>query len=149
MIILTPSKNLKSYQVYSLHSLPERELLYLGFARIPEIFTFRQFLKNPDFKADQPHEIILHSSFNKSWEAQNEASRLYRLLVPQGQPAPLYNRAMQTRLLRSVQCDQTGVTYPNASAACMALNIPQPRMSNHLQGRAGHKSIYGLTFRYV
>jgi hypothetical protein len=141
-LFLSP-EHLKSWYVYSVESAAGGPVLYLGYNNLAAITSFQSLMGNPAFKRNDVYKVIIHSVHADQISAHNAAVKL----IPEKQPAlnltERYNRYMP------VVCVTTGQRFRNAAEACRMLGIPSPRMSNHLAGKAGHKTIKGLSFRFA
>jgi hypothetical protein len=80
-------------------------------------------------------------------DAYNGRARIIKQEYGEGTP-PL-NLTSRWNRYQNVRHIETGHIYRNATEACKALGIPQPRLSLHLAKRPGHKTIKGMTFEYV
>lgn len=131
-----------TYQVQT-----EFEVVFIGFGRLNEIVSLKSISNMPSFKNDEKYTVIIHQGYSNRIEAVNNSIRLIRE-IGHGM-LPLFNKEIGFNKGKSIICNETGVVYASAYRACQALNIQPPRMSNHLRGLKGHKTIHGLTFKYV
>lgn len=133
------------YYTYQIQT--ESEVVFIGFGRLNEIIGLRSIAALPSFNPAQKYTIIVHEGYVNRIEAMNNSMRLIRE-VGHG-VLPLFNRETGINKGKAIVCNETGVVYSSAYKACQALGIHPPRMSNHLRGAKGHKTIHGLSFRYV
>ncbi len=133
------------YYVY--HVQNAKEILYIGYAKLQDIISFKQIIGLTSFDRMDTYTIVIHDRFSNRFEAINSLNTLMSVLC-KGIMPPL-NREVGSNKGKQIMCNETQVVYGNAYQACRALNIPPARMSNHLQHRKGHKTIHGLTFKYV
>lgn len=136
---------IKNYYVYSIRDDADN-ILFINYDTLVNVVTFRKLMSNPLFIKDANYNIELHGSYELSWQAHNACDVLIRQLCVS---TPYLNITQSTSRRGAVLCDQTGVTYKNASEACKMLGASPSRMSMHLARHAGHKSINNMTFRYV
>lgn len=134
--------NFYTYQIQT-----ETEVLYVGFGKLRDIFEFKKLLSLPSFDQTKNYTVIIHRGYPTRFEAANNSMRLVRE-IGQG-VLPLFNKELGFNRGKAIICNETGVVYPSAYEACKLLKIHPPRMSNHLQGLKGHRTIHGLTFSYV
>lgn len=132
---------------YTYQIQTDKEVVYIGFGHLAEIYSMQQVACLPGFDKDAEYTVIIHQRCELRFEAVNAVNALINDIC-KGQ-MPRLNREMFTTKHKGIRCVETGVVYPSAYKACQLLHIQPPRLSNHLKGRPGHKSIHGLTFEYV
>lgn len=125
----------------------EKEIVYVGFGHLNEIYSFRAVSALPTFDKKADYTVIIHAGYQTRFDAVNAMNAIIREVCKGN--LPRLNLETFTNKGRPIICNETGVKYPNAFKACEALNIHPPRMSAHLHRRKGHKSIHGLTFSYL
>ena len=134
-----------SYYTYQIQT--DKEVVYIGFGHLSEIYSFQQVMGYPGFDKNENYTVIIHNVYPTRFEAVNAMNALINK-VCKGR-MPKLNMETYSNKGCPVKCNETGAVYPNAYKACEMLHIPPPRMCNHLKGRKGHKTIHGLTYSYV
>lgn len=136
------------WYVYTLSKTSKpQELLYIGAAKINDIFTFKDLLKNPTFEIDQSYQINVLSKYERLMDAKNAVGAAVRTLNDHRIP-PL-NFTNYQRRNRMIICDQTGVQYRSQVECARTHGINQGQLSKHLSREPGFRSIKGLTFSYM
>lgn len=142
-------ENMNKLFLYSIHDAQGR-CMYVGFDTLPHAVSFAQTRGNAEMDVAATYQVRIHQSFEHSEriKAVNAVGALIKSIHhPSLQPA--WNVTHHVNRALEVVCEQTGQRYKSASAAASALGISQSRMSQHLARKAGHRSIYGQTFKYV
>lgn len=121
-------------------------VLFVGCDKIINIALFKQLITIPQFEKDKAYIIDIYTPHRKYYEGMNAVSSFINTFCAS---TPYFNTIQCLTRTLPVQCVETGVIYDSANEACKALGIHNPRMSNHLNKRPGHKTIKGLSFVYV
>lgn len=133
------------YHTY--HIQNDKEILFIGYAKLSDIMSFRQVAALESFEPLEEYTVVIHEAFSNRLEAVNNLQGLINQMC--GGILPPFNREIGINKGKRVKCNETGVIYGNAHQACQALKIHPPRMCKHLQGCKGHKTIHGLSFKYI
>lgn len=128
----------------------ETGVLYVGAATLKEIISFKAIRHYPDFNDGYTYSVDIQTGPHDTHiEAMNALGLWVRMHLPEGKLAPFNYGLLSHKSRRGRVVDtSTGATYESATAACEALGIAQSRMSCHLNGYKGHKTIGGRIFIY-
>lgn len=141
----TSQELMSNYFVFGIVREEDNAVVYIGYSLLRNFFTFRTLINNPiwrEYIGERKFTIILLSNHTAEQNARIEMRNAI------GQYKPIINMDKRFYLNQGrVTCNETGTIYRNASEACLALGLPTSAMSNHLNGKPGHRTIKGLTFR--
>lgn len=126
----------------------ENKIVFVGYDKMIDILMFKNAIRNPAFDAEKEYEIEILSKHARALEAQRTVGEIINNAC-NGKIPNLNMTAYYNRNRAAVICDQTGITYQNAYQASVQMGLPQPRISQHLARKPGHKSVKGFTFRYA
>jgi hypothetical protein len=119
-------------------------LLFVGYTRAAGYMTLPDAMANHWFAAhhaDKPLAVRL-THLGDRFSCNNERMRQVQMHRPECN--------LQGVLLSGrncpIRCVETGAQYRNASEAAQANGIAPGNMSYHLSGKAGYKTVKGLTF---
>lgn len=141
---IIPNTELNKFYSYLVQN--DKEIVYIGVGKIIDILTFKTLMGNPNFNGDESHTIIIYKGFEKHHQAMNDISKIIK---ENGGRTPALNISIGIRSHGRIKCKETGVVYKNQAEACRVMNIDQPRLSHHLKGKSGYKTIYGMTYQYL
>lgn len=141
-LTIRPEEN-RNYYLYSIKN-SAGEIIFIGADRLVDIVTFRQVLPAKIFDKKAIYTIEIYTNHVDRLNAMNHMAKLTRLLC--GDKIPILNSNIRKQKVGRILCSETGVIYNSQSEVCRALHIDAPRLSKHLSGEKGHRSIKGLSF---
>lgn len=140
----TPSSFGKTWVCYTLRDGQTAEVMYNGHCRLTELFAMpdarANILFDECFPPDRPLLLCMVSE---------HPDRAHAALAARNLPAGRMNRADGMRRHAMIECVETGEKWHSAMDACRAHGLPQPALSNHLNGKPGYNSVKGRTYRRV
>lgn len=125
------------YFVYSFKTIGG-ELLYIGVDKIEDIIKMRRLKTFSDFDPSEKITVEVYESYEARYKGQESVKKLKTML---GECK--YDRGDK------VMCVETGQVFDTAYEACKFIKTTPTRMSCHLKGRKGFKTIFGKTFVYI
>ena len=125
------------YFVYSIRTVGGM-LLYIGIDKMEDIIKMRRLKTFSDFDPYEKVVIQVYEGYDERYKGQESVKKLKTMLG-----ACKYERGEQ------VMCVETGQVFDTAYEACKFINTTPTRMSCHLKGRKGFKTIFGKTFKYI
>ena len=125
------------YFVYSIRTV-DGVLLYIGIDKMEDVIKMRRLKTFSDFDSDEKVVIHVYEGYDERYKGQESVKKLKTML---GECK--YERGDK------VMCVETGQVFDTAYEACKFINTTPTRMSCHLKGRKGFKTIFGKTFVYI
>lgn len=125
------------YFVYSYRG-QNGELLYIGVDKIEDILKMRRIKTFSGFDPSEKITVEVYESYEARYKGQESVKKLKTML---GECK--YDRGDK------VMCVETGQVFDTAYEACKFIKTTPTRMSCHLKGRKGFKTIFGKTFVYI
>lgn len=125
------------YFVYSIRTVGGM-LLYIGIDKMEDIIKMRRLKTFSDFDPYEKVVIQVYESYEARYKGQESVKKLKTML---GECK--YDRGDK------VMCVETGQVFDTAYEACKFIKTTPTRMSCHLKGRKGFKTIFGKTFVYI
>ena len=125
------------YFVYSFKTIGG-VLLYIGIDKMEDIIKMRRLKTFSDFDPSEKITVEVYESYEARYKGQESVKKLKNMLG-----ACKYERGEQ------VMCVETGQVFDTAYEACKFIKTTPTRMSCHLKGRKGFKTIFGKTFVYI
>lgn len=126
------------YFVYSYRG-QNGELLYIGVDKIEDILKMRRIKTFSGFDSDEKISINIYESYDKRYKGHEAVQRLKNML----------GKCKYQDNNMKIMCVETGQVFDTAYEACKYINTTPTRMSCHLKGRKGFKTIFGKTFKYI
>lgn len=136
-----------AYYVYTYSN--DDGLLYAGCGTLRELISFKDIRHHPDFKDAMIYEVnIISGPIDDKAQAFDGLKQFIRHQC--GGVRPPFNYGLLTHKGRKMPVvdTATGTVYDSATSACQAHGIAPSRMSAHLNGYKGHKTINGRVFVY-
>lgn len=136
-------ENINNYVVYDVINY-KGDLIYKGLIKFDRLQFLDDLMNKREFNSNQEITVFTNAFF----ESKKDADKyLYDWLS--NNPWPVYNKITEheSKIL-AIICHNDGLLYLTQTEAARRYNIPQGRLSNHLRGVSGNKSIKGLHFGY-
>lgn len=140
----TTNENDQRYAVYNLHDAATLEIVYVGFCKLTDVLKTPDIRGIPQFDPNKPHVIDVQSVYNTAAEATHAASKLAAQ-----HNRPILNRLSTMQRHLPIECVETGQRWPSAAECARQQGINPGNLANHLNNRAGFRSVRGLTYRRV
>ncbi len=140
---VTPNVDFKTYVVYDVIDCTGVRV-FAHTCRFTDALTLKDVIANPDFDKTATYTVRILSKHVNRHEASNAFGKIMSI-----EGMPHCNKTMKWGRYGAVKCIQTGQVYKNAATCARMLGIPQSRLSTHLAGQAGHRSINKMTFCYA
>lgn len=125
------------YFVYSFKTIGG-VLLYIGIDKMEDIIKMRRLKTFSDFDPSEKITVEVYENYDARYKGQESVQRLKNMLGK-----CKYDRGDK------VMCVETGQVFDTAYEACKFIKTTPTRMSCHLKGRKGFKTIFGKTFVYI
>jgi hypothetical protein len=139
------------YEIWTYNEAETRdECIFIGVCRLVHLFNFPDARRNTEWPKRVTQRTVITVIIRASGtapECYNERGRLFSTM----QPRPICNaqgfdtHGTTTRVI----CNETGQTFETQTDACATLGINPGRLSQHLNGRPGARTVNGYTFRRV
>lgn len=127
----------------------ELGLLYAGYGTLKELISFKDIRHHPDFDDSYTYYVDLISGPIDDKAQAYEALKNFLRTTCNGVRPPFNYGLLQHKGRKMPVVDTfTGTVYDSAASACQAYGIAPSRMSAHLNGYKGHKTIGGRVFVY-
>lgn len=127
-------------------SPPKNTLIYVGVCKLREVYLCPDARKNSSWAAYITAEFIIETRviFTSSdiSECYNEHGKIIREQRPY---CNVYGARVSGQTV--VTCIQTGKTYATATQAALNEGVSLSALCNHLNGKVGHNTVKGKTFR--
>jgi len=134
------------YCVYEHHDADDN-LLYIGVCKLIEVFSFPDARQNSEwikrFPADSVVIIKITMTSPDINVCNNARHRQMLSLRPICNVLGFSYVGMKLKII----CNETGEEFESVSEAARAHNLTQSHLSNHLNQKAGHRSVKGRTYR--
>ena len=139
------------------HRVPNTDddagILYYGMSRADDISKIHTPMRSDGYRAYAMAlnriEIVTMLITENRAVASKQLSELLGNYYDRNGAYPLGNWQKKRMEDKRVKCVETGVIYHTQSDAARAIGTARSTMSNHIKGRDGYGSIYGMTFVMV
>lgn len=146
-VVTTANDIRQLYAIYS-HADINGQIKYIGVCPLSELFQMTDATANSLWHDHfgtplTTLEIRVIALTASETEAYREQMRLINVHSPVCNRKGFYIDAKKQR----VECIETGELFENAAAAARAHGVSHSALTNHLNRRAGHKTVKGRTYK--
>lgn len=145
-VVTTAADMRQLYAIYTVRDI-SNVVQYIGVSPLSELFTLSDANCNSEFielfgKQATTVDIEVEALTSSEREAYIEQRRLIAIHRPHCNTRGIYVAVTRQR----VMCNETGETWPTASAAAKDHGLSQSALHHHLNRRPGHKTVKGRTY---
>lgn len=124
----------------------DAKLMYVGCCKLREVWLFPDARRNNEwqrhFVQDALVTVRIVLTSKRLVDCQNAMTKIFR------EQQPICNvKGYRTTGQTMVTCNETGEQFPSILAAARAKGLSQSQLTNHVNNRAGFRTVKGLTFR--
>lgn len=152
LIDATVGEITNSFCVYSHMDGSDGQIKFVGFCALTEVLTFADARCNsrwPDiFLRPDARIIVQVESLHGTEMEANKAHHEFMSSLP-SKPICNLKGYWVAPHRQDVICNETGERWKTVKEAAKAHNLSESALSNHLNGKTGHKTVKGRTYRRV
>jgi len=139
LLTATPEQLENYWCVYKLYHHESAKLLYIGHCELARLF----YLPGVDLPKNEPFIIEVRNLYMNKGMAKKAVIEEINI---NGTP-PINQKMPPRRQNGPIECIDTGQKFANMSDCIKTHGLTQSALSNHLNGKPGHKTVKGRTYR--
>jgi len=145
-IAVNPSLVNSYWVVYTLKRFSNYELYHIGLCRFGELLNVPDARREPNFDPNETYILTGEGTYATRADAVKYLS-VVRARFKGVMPTLMKARLTSPRKI--IKCDQTGEYFITIDELSKARGIYPSTISNHLNGKPGHKTVKGRTYSRV